>query len=302
MLVIRLGFALGVINFVDLPGTGRIFLNHLPEVAKGKGEFILVRQEGPFGITVTPCASVGAGYKKARSAEALAELVLESGICEAFKSRNFHGSVAEGIEESLKQPCFECSFGRLVSLEDGSTVLVVSKESIPPGSLIEAAWARKSVLGVRVADFACTDPYSYDSFDGFVEGLLNAGRPRVSGRLVPKPAPKILTGIWAGEPLSFINARGQASCRVPLDGPEEGTYSVVYFTRKDGTPGVTIMTGAAVEVRHDHGSNFFVTPIEGQLATAVLIDPAEVPGQLGVALNAQELVPTNGARLVKSTA
>ena len=298
-LVVRLGFALPAsIGKVDLDG-GRVFVNHIPEINKERGEFVLLRStEGPFGFSVTPASAMKAGYKRAESPDALVRLALEAGLATLFVPRGFHAVVEEGLSEILSRQYDECPYGRYVELNDGSIVLLVSAQSFSDGELVEAVRARNNVLVVKPAEFESVDPYHCESWAEFIEQLLDDAKPRVRGKLLPREPQRRIRGIWVGPDLDHMNSRDQASARDIVDGDEEGSVATLYFTRVDESPSIPIRAGEAVEVWYTGGSNVAVVPYCGK--TDRLLDPLTVAAELSIKLPGRKLEHNSQLRVVRS--
>jgi hypothetical protein len=299
-LVVRLGFALPAsIKKIDLDG-GRVFVNHLPEIDKSQGEFVLVRPtEGPFGFSITPSAAMRAGYKRADTLASLGRLALEANLATLFIPRSFHAVVEEGLDEQLPRQYDECPYGRYVELADGSTVLIVSAEAIDGGELVEAVRARNNVLVVKLAEFESADPHQAKTWAEFVKLLLDDERPRVKGHLLPRQAQKRISGVWIGPDLDHVNSRGQASAREIVDGAEEGSLATLYFTRVDETPSSPIKAGEAVEVWYTGGANVAVVPYKGRAERT--LDPATVVSELSIKLPGRKLEHNPQLRVVRSS-
>lgn len=299
-IIARLGFDLvPVVDKVDLPNQGRVFVKHLPEVIKEKGEFIIIMNgESDFGIAVTPSSPMAAGFKKADSAEALARLAVQAGLAKPFVPRGFHAVVHEPLKESLGNPYGGCLFGAYQELDDGCIVLVVTEAPLEAGTLVEAVEARNNVLVVRQASFEVTDPYANDNWVGFIEDLLAEDKRRYRGRLTPRPAPLKIHGIWVGPTLDFVNRRGQASTKVIVDGAEEGSIADLYFTRVDKPTDQPIVTGSKVSVWYTGGSNVAVSLYDGKVDRA--IDPEAIAEEMGIKLPGRTLESNGRLRVTRS--
>jgi hypothetical protein len=296
-----LGFALdSAVDKVDLPeGRGRVFVKHVPEVSLFANEFAIIKNsgDGDFGITVTPAAEMAAGYKKADNIQKLAQLAVEAGLATPFVPRGFHAMVQESLTELLNTPYGECPYGVYVTLEDESIVLVVSEIPLSSGTLVEAVQARNNVLVVQPATFEVAEPYTNETWVDFLEDLLAEEKRRYRGRLTPRSAPKKIRGIWVGPALDYVNKRGQASCKIVIDGSTEGSIADLYFTRVTEPKKEVICTGDKVSVWYSGGANVAVVPYDGKVDR--IIDPETIAGELGIRLPGRTLESNGSVRVTR---